>query len=76
MNVVPFCYIFSFMTAMHLFRQRRQSWEVGGRDPRFWARGLLGVAGEVAGGVDGSLNIIISYHIQEVCSKVVTFEEK
>jgi len=28
------------------------------------------------GVVGGSLNIIISYHVQEVCSKVVTFEEK
>jgi len=24
----------------------------------------------------GSSNIIISYHVQEICSKVVTFEEK
>jgi len=36
---------------------------VGGR------RGVVGI-------VDGSENIIISYHVQEVCSKVVTFEEK
>ena len=31
--------------------------------------GLVGV-------VDGSWNIIVPYHVQEVCSKVVTFEEK
>src|SRR6218665_2299230 len=34
--------------------------------PRFCTRGF----------VDGSRNIIISYHVQEVCSKVVDFEEK
>jgi len=28
------------------------------------------------GVVDGSGNIIVSYHVQEVCSKVVTFQEK
>ena len=37
----------------------------GSRHPRFWA----GVTG-------GSWNIIISYHVQEVCSKMVTFEDK
>jgi len=41
---------------------------VGVATPRFWA-GVVGV-------VDGSRNIIISYHVQEVCSKVVNFEEK
>jgi len=36
---------------------------VGGRDPRFWA-------GESLGTRWGSWNIIISYHVQKVCSKV------
>ena len=47
--------------------------------PRVWAEGVVRVAGGPRGSqgiVDGSLNIIISYHVQEVCSKVVTFEEK
>jgi len=42
------------------------------RPPRFWAGGRR----ESQGVVDGSGNIIISYHVQEVCSKVVNFEEK
>jgi len=48
---------------------------VEGREPpKFWAGGrVVGVAGLV---VDGSWNIILSYHVQEVYSKVVTFEEK
>src|SRR6218665_3458929 len=42
--------------------------------PRFWTggyggQGVMGVAGE-------SRNNIISYHLKEVCSKVVTFEEQ
>jgi len=41
------------------------------RPLRFWA----GVVEGRKGVVDGSCNIIISY-VQEVCSKVVTFEEK
>jgi len=45
---------------------RRQSWGVGGRDPpRF-----------CAGGSWGRKILLLSYHVQEVCSKVVTFEEK
>src|SRR6218665_718190 len=41
-----------------------------GRDPGFWAGGRReGRSGVV-------VNIIISYRVQEVCSKVVTFEEK
>src|SRR6218665_1910413 len=47
---------------------------VEGRDPQILGRGSQ--AGRVVGVVDGSRNIIISYHVQEVCSKVVTFEEK
>ena len=35
-----------------------------------------GVAGGCGGVVDGSLNIIISYHVQEVCSKGVNFQAK
>jgi len=68
-------------------RSRRvNSGRVGGsRPPRFWAGGSWGVADWVVGGrrlgrwgvVDGSWNfIILSYHVQEVCSKVMTFEEK
>jgi len=50
----------------------RQSWGFGGRDPsRFWAGGR-GKGSQ--GVVDGSGNIIISCHVQEVYSKVVTFE--
>jgi len=54
--------------------QGRQSWGVGGHDPPdFGLEGSWGVAGWVVGVVDGSWNIIISYHVQEVYSKVVTF---
>jgi len=45
--------------------QGRQSWGLGVATPRFWARGLWGVAGWV---VYGSWNIIIYYHLQEVWS--------
>ena len=45
----------------------------GGHDPPEFGLWVVGVAGWV---VDGSWNIIICYHVQEVCSKVVTFEEK
>jgi len=52
------------------FNQGRQSWRFGGgRDPQILGREVVGVE-------DGSWNIIISYHVQELCSKVVTFEEK
>ena len=44
------------------------------RDPRILGRGWWGVAGGVVG--VGSWNIIIFYEVQEVCSKVGTFEEK
>src|SRR6218665_1656269 len=49
-----------------------------GRDPQILGRWVAGRVQGVVGVVDGSLNIIISYHVhvQEVCSKVVTFEEK
>jgi len=39
---------------------------------RSWFGGLWGVAGVV----DGLRNIITSYHVQEVCSKVVIFQAK
>ena len=58
-----------------LCTQGRQSWGWGSRTPRFWAGGRGGRRGAV-GVVHGSLNINISIHVQEVCSKVVTFEEK
>ena len=45
----------------------------GGRDPPDFG---LGVVEGIAGVVDGSGNVIICYHVQELCSKVVTFEEK
>jgi len=38
---------------------------------RIWTRGSWGSQGVV----DGSWYIIISYHVQEVCLKVATFEE-
>src|SRR6218665_3649812 len=41
--------------------------------PRYWAGGR---GGRREGRVYGLRNIIISYHVQEVCSKVVTFEDK
>jgi len=46
--------------------QGRQSCEVGGRNPPnlCWGSQV---------GSWGSWNIIISYHVQEVCSRVVTF---
>jgi len=53
-----------------------QSWGVGGPDPKILGRmGRGGIAGWVVGVVDGSWNIIISYYVQEVYSKV-TFKEK
>ena len=55
--------------------QGRQSWRVGGRDPPDFGQGVVGSQG-VVGVVDGSWNIIISYHVQEVFSKVVIFEKK
>ena len=43
--------------------QGRQSWGLRvGRDPQILGR--------------GSQNIIIAYYVQEVCSKMMTFEEK
>src|SRR6218665_2423791 len=49
---------------------------LGVATPRFWAGGAVGGLGDSRLGRGGSLNIIISYHVQDVCSKVVTFEEK
>ena len=43
---------------------RRQSWWVGGRDPRVWTGGC------------GLRNIIIVYFTREVCSKVSGFKKK
>jgi len=43
-----------------------------GHDPPDFGQGVVVSQGVV----DGSLNIIISYYVQEVCSKEVTFEEK
>jgi len=58
-----------FLSSFH----RCQSWSWGWpRPPIFWAGGSWVVAGVV----DGSWNIIISYHVQELCSKVVTFQAK
>ena len=52
-------------------------WEVGGRDPRFWAGGRVGLQRLGVGrSWTGCEICIISYHVQEFCSKVVTFEEK
>ena len=58
----------------------------GSRPPDFVQRvvGVAGGRGRVVDGswtgrgrvVDGSWNIIISYYVQKVCSKVETFEEK
>src|SRR6218665_3388499 len=50
----------------------------GGRDPQILDKLCRGGSqGGRSGVVDWSSNIIIiSYHVQEVCSKVVTFEEK
>ena len=49
---------------------------LGGRDPQILGWGGVGVAGLAVGVVDGSWSIIIFYHVQEACSKVVTFEDK
>jgi len=49
---------------------------LGVATPRFWAGGAWGGGGGGGGGggiVDGSLNSSISYHVQKVCSKLVTF---
>jgi len=46
----------------------------GLRTPQIWAGGgWWGCRRGLWGALDGSWNIIISYHVQEVCSKVVTF---
>ena len=45
---------------------------VGIRDPQILGKGSW----RSQGVVDGAWNIIISYHVQEVCSKVIIFEEK
>src|SRR6218665_2674959 len=50
-----------------------------GRDPQILGRGSEGVAERVAWGSLESWTgreILLSYHVQEVCLKVVTFEEK
>jgi len=51
---------------------RSKSWDVGGRDSPDFGVGSW----RLQGVVDGSRNIIIAYHVLEVYSKVVTFEEK
>src|SRR6218665_916024 len=47
-----------------------QTWGVGGSRPPEFGQGGRG------GSQGGSRNIIIAYYVQEVCFKVVTFEEK
>jgi len=48
-----------------------------GRDPQILGRRCRGGSQEdLRGVVDGLRNIIISYHVQNVCSKMVTLEEK
>jgi len=49
--------------------QRRQSWWGWGLRPPVFGQGVVGSQRVV----DGSWNIIISYYVQEVCSKVLTF---
>ena len=49
---------------------------VGGRDLGFWAGGVVGSRRKVARVVDESRNVIIYYHIPELYSRVMTFEEK
>ena len=45
--------------------------------PIYTGASILVILGRaIVGVVDGSRNIIISYDVQEECSKVVTFEEK
>ena len=48
---------------------------LGVATPEILGRGSWGSQGFL-GVVDGSLNIIISYNVLEVCSKVATFKEK
>jgi len=50
------------------WNQRRQSWSLGVATPGFWA-GVLGSVGVV----NGSSNIIISYHVYR---KYVEFAQK
>jgi len=56
---------------MTLFRRSVNPGGLGSRPPRFRQRGR----GDRRGGVvvDWSWNIIISCHVQDVCSMVVTF---
>src|SRR6218665_3913072 len=59
--------------------QGRQSWGIGRvATPQILGRGVFGGRRGVAGGSWGSWlgRKILLYHVQEVCSKVVTFEEK
>ena len=52
-----------------MYRGVNPAWGLGILDRGFW---------RVAGGrgLAGREIILLSYHVQEVCSKVVTFEEK
>ena len=52
--------------------RRRQSWGVGGHDPKILDRRSCGVArGSVGGSWTGRKILLYLYHVQEVCSKVV-----
>ena len=49
--------------------QGRQSWGWGSRPPDFWQGGCRGLW-------TGREILLLSYHVEEVWSKMVTFEEK
>jgi len=68
-SYVPFCYI---SIATRPF-QGRQSWGLGvrGSRPPDFGQGFMESQGVVGGSWTG--REILSYHVQEICSKVVTF---
>src|SRR6218665_136586 len=71
--------IISSSSSVSINIQGRQSWEVEGvATPRFWAggRGVVGNRGSRVRVVKYYYILSCTLFVQEVCSKVVTFEEK
>ena len=77
MNILPYHYAMNEFrsdclypnTDVHVYPGASILGSWGVANPQILGRGLVGV-------VDGSWNIIISYRVQEMCWKEVTFEEK
>src|SRR6218665_1200628 len=60
---------------MHAFRGVNPG-GLGVATPRFWAGGCRGSQGVAGGSWTGREILTLCYHVQEVCSKVETFEKK